>query len=72
MWNTIVSIGDTSLIHMHADFSVAVATHPILIASTGALGMGLVVTVWAEARMRQLGILQARVMDGGVPTWLRR
>ena len=72
MWNTSVSIGDTLARHLHVGFSEGLTAHPMLVLSAGALGMGLVVTVWAETRMRQLGILQGRVVDGGVPTWLRR
>ena len=68
MWNTIVSIGDTTLRHLPAGGTA----HPMLVLSAGALGMGLVVTVWAETRIKQLGILQARTVHGGVPAWLRR
>ena len=72
MWSNFVSISDTFARHLQVGFSEAVTAHPILLASSGALGMGLVVTVWAETRMRQLGILQVRPVDRGVPTWLRR
>ena len=72
MWHTIVSTGDAALRHLQVGFSEQVVRHPILVMSMAALGMGLVVTIWAETRMRQLGILQARVTDGGVPAWLRR
>ena len=72
MWTNFVSNSDTVLRHLQSGFSDAVTAHPILLASSGALGMGLVVTVWAETRMRQLGILQTRTVDRGVPTWLRR
>jgi hypothetical protein len=72
MWSNFVSISDTFATHLETSFSEGLTAHPMLIASMGALGMGLVVTVWAESRMQQLGILQARTVDGGVPTWLRR
>lgn len=72
MWSNFVSIIDTFARHLAICLSEVVKGHPILIVSAGALGMGLVVTIWAETRLRHLGILQARVVDGGVPTWLRR
>ena len=72
MWAMIVSNSDTFARHLQVGFSEGLTTHPMLVLSAGALSMGLVVTVWAESRMHQLGILQARTADGGVPTWLRR
>lgn len=72
MWTNLVSSGDTFARHLQVGFSEGLTAHPMLVLSAGALGMGLVVTVWAETRIRQLGILQARTVDGGVPAWLRR
>ena len=72
MWTTLVSNSNTFAKYLQVEFSAGFTAHPMLVLSADALGIGLVVTIWAETRMQQLGILQARTVDGGVPAWLRR
>ncbi len=58
MWTIIVSNADTISRPLQSGIVEAVALLPLMIVAAAALGLAVVVTVWAETQTRQLDMLR--------------
>lgn len=70
MWNTFVTNSDTVVRHLQSGVSEAAASHPLMIVACAALGLAVLLTVWAETQAREIDVLRElaesqRLIRGG-------